>query len=104
PCMAAHRVPARRDVLQDVRVPERMLADDEERGLGAVLIERVEHGLCVVRPRTIVECEDDLLRHEEIVHTILLEAESGSAGRVDLDGPRNAKCPGIARTARMGGC
>ena len=67
------------DLLEDLGMPQRVLADREERRLGAMLGQGVEHGARIVGPGTVVEREHHLLQQQEVVHLVLLEAEPGTA-------------------------
>ena len=79
-------------------MPQRMLADREERRLGAMLCQGGEHGARIVGPGAVVEREHHLLHEQEVVHLVLLEAEPGAAGGVDLDRAGNAERVGISGT------
>src|SRR5689334_3291826 len=77
------------DLLHDLRVPARMLADRKEERLGALLGQGLEHGGRMSGPRTIVESQNDFMITQEIVGLEMLEAKAGSAGSVDLDNTGN---------------
>jgi hypothetical protein len=88
--MAADRVAGGGNLLGDFGVPHRVLADLDERGLEAIVGERLEHGRRVLRPGAVVEGQHNFLIAQEIVLLEMLEAEARSAGRVDLDDARQA--------------
>ena len=92
----ADGVPGLGDVVQDVGIAGGDLADGEEDGLGALGIERGEDGRRAVGQRAVVERQHDLFRIEEVVHLVVLEAEAGAAGGVDLDDAGDAERIGIA--------
>ena len=74
-------------------MPSRVLADFEEGRFQTFVGQRLEH--CRgTGPRTVVEGQNDFLVVEEIVLLEMLEAESGAAGGVDLDNPREAHATG----------
>src|SRR5690606_2231123 len=104
PRMTANRVPPGRDFLENVGMPERVLADDEECGFRAVLVQCIKDSAGVVRPRTCIERQSDLLQQKEVVHPVLLEAEPRSAGCIDLDRAGNSKRIRIARAIGKSGC
>ena len=89
------------DVVQDLGIAGSHLADREEDRLGALGIERGEHGRRAVRQRAVVERQHDLFRIEEVVRLVVLEAEAGAAGGVDLDDARDAERIGIAGAVRL---
>ena len=66
-------------------MPHCVLADLKERGFQTLIGQRLEHRRRALRPGAIVEGQDDLLVAQEVVLLEVLEAESGSARRVDLD-------------------
>src|SRR5690606_33868467 len=70
---------------QLLREAQRALAQNEERGLGAVLVERVQDGGRERRMRTVVECQHDLAFLEEVMVAILEASEARPARGVDLD-------------------
>jgi len=80
-----------------------MGADREEDRLGAVCGKRGEHGGRVLGPWTIVEGEHDLALAQEVVALEMLEAETGAAGGIDLNHPRDAQGIGVAARGRHGG-
>ena len=84
PGMGADRVTARGDLLQNFRVIGRVLADDEECRLHA-LLGQCRQNLRRCRPRAVVEGEQNLLVTQEVVLLEMLEAETGTAGGVDLN-------------------
>jgi hypothetical protein len=59
--MAADRVTGGSHLLGDFGVPHRVLANLEERGLEAIVGERLEHGRRVVRPGAVVEGQHDFV-------------------------------------------
>ena len=85
------------DVVQDVGIAGGDLADREEDRLGAFGVERREDRRRAVGQRPVVERQHDLFRIEEVVHLVVLEAEAGAAGGVDLDDAGDAERIGIAR-------
>ena len=92
PGVGADGVALCRDLLQDLGMPGRMLADGEEDRLSAVLIERGEHGGGRAGPGAVVEGQHDLAVPEEIVLVEVLDTESRTAGGVDLDSADDADC------------
>ena len=75
-------------MLGDFGVPHRVLANLEERGLEAIVCERLEHRRRVVRPRAVVESQYNFLIVQEIVLFEMLEAEAGTTCGVDLNNAR----------------
>ena len=88
------------DLLEDAGLIGGVQADREEDRLGAVRLQRREHGRGVLRPGAVVEGQHDLAFAQEVVALEMLEAEAGAAGGVDLDDARHAECIGIARARR----
>ncbi len=82
-------------LLGDLGMPHRVLADLKERGFQTIVGERLEHGGGILRPRTVVERQHDLLLVEEVILLEMLEAEAGAAGGVDLDDARQAHAAGL---------
>ena len=103
PGVPADRVTGRGHLLEDVRMPERVLADREEDRLRAMLRQRIEHRARVGGPGAVVEREHDLFQHQEVVRLVLLEAEARPAGGVHLDGARDAQRIGIGAGLRQRG-
>ena len=93
--MGADRDAGGGHLLGDFRMPHRVLADLEERRLEAIVGQRLEHGGRVVRPRAVVEGQNDFLVAQEIILLEMLEAEAGTAGRVDLDDARKPHAAGL---------
>ncbi|MGY4381217.1 hypothetical protein ACVWZ3_008856 [Bradyrhizobium sp. i1.3.6] len=91
PRVRADRVALGQHLAQDFGMIGRVLADREEKTLGAFIPERLQHRGRVDRPRTVVEGQHDLLVGEEVELLEMLEAEAGSAGGVDLDHAGNAQ-------------
>ena len=87
-------VTGRLDLFQNVGMIRRVLADDEKRCLETVVGERLEH-LRRRDPRPVVESEDDFSILQEVVILEMLEAEPGTARRVDLDSARHRKRVGV---------
>ena len=83
---------------EDLRVVGRVLADREEQRLGAVVCERRQHRGRMVRPRAIVKRKNDFARLQEVMLFEVLEAEAGSACRVDLYRALDPQGIGIAGT------
>jgi hypothetical protein len=71
-CVATSGVTGGCDHLENLGMPQCVLADREEDGLRAMLCQRIEHGACVVGPRTVVKSEHDFLEQQEVVRPILL--------------------------------
>jgi hypothetical protein len=86
--MAADRVTGGSHLLGDFGVPHRVLANLEERGLEAIVGERLEHRRRVVRPRAVVESQHNFPIAQEIVLLEMLEAEAGTTCGVDLNNAR----------------
>ena len=103
PGVGADRVTGGGDLLQDFRVIGRVLADDEEGGLHALIGERLQHGRRG-RPRAVVEGEQHFVVAQEVVLLEMLEAEARTAGGVDLDRARNAERIRIVAFGRRTGC
>src|SRR6187200_3361294 len=78
-----------------------MLADREERRLGAMVRQRGQHRRGVARPRAVVEREHDLIQYQEVVGLVLLEAEAGPTGGIDLDCACEAQRIGVSRTRTL---
>src|SRR5690606_69884 len=97
-----HRVSTRRHILQDVRMPECVLPDDEKGRLCAMRVERIQNGPCRLRPRSVVESQNNLFGQEEIVDPVLLEPETRPAGRIDLHRAGYSEGVGLPWTACMG--
>jgi len=91
------------DVANDLRQADRHFAEAEEDRLGALLVERIENGLGGPDLRTVVEGQHHLLVLQEVVSLVVLEAEAGTARRVDLDDAADAESVGIALAIRRGG-
>ena len=72
-----------------------MLADREEDAGGAFFRERLQHGGRVHRPRAVVEGQHHFLVAQEVEILEMLEAETGAAGRIDLDGAADTERVGI---------
>jgi hypothetical protein len=85
PGMATDRHAGGNHLLGDLRAPSGVLADLEEGRLQAFVGKLLEHGGRVARPRAVVEGQDDFLVAQEVVLLEMLEAEAGTAGRIDLD-------------------
>src|SRR5882757_2796167 len=81
----------RSDLLQDFRVVHCMLADRKEHRLGAFVRERFQHRRRVDGPGTIIEGQHHFLVLQEVVLLKMFEAETRSAGCVDLDNASNAE-------------
>src|SRR5262249_2586822 len=94
PRVRTNRMTRRRDLPENLRMPDRVLADREERRLGALGCKCSEHGRGVDRPRTIVEGQDALAWIEKVIGLEVLKSEAWTPGRVDLHHAGNAKCPG----------
>ena len=93
------------DLLQDFRVIGRVLADDEECRLHALIGERRQN-LRGGRPGAVVEGEQDFLVAQEVVLLEMLEAEAGTTGGVDFDGaryPEGIRIGAFCGTGRSGG-
>ena len=75
-------------MLGDFGVPHRVLANLEERGLEAIVGERLEHRRRVVRPRAVVESQYNFPIAQEIVLLEMLEAKAGTTCGVDLNNAR----------------
>src|SRR5215216_5526419 len=84
-------MPLLRHLLENLWVPERMVADREEGRLGALRRECTQYGRRIHRPGAIVKGEHDLVCLQEIVHLEVLKSESGTAGSVDLHRARKAQ-------------
>ncbi len=91
PGVRADGVPGRGHLAENFRMVGGMLADREEQGLGALVGQRLEHRRRVERPRTVVKRQHHFLVGEEIELLEMLEAETGSAGGVDLDHAADAE-------------
>jgi hypothetical protein len=73
-----------------------MHANGEENRFGAVERQCRKYGLCIFRPRSVIEREHDFALLQKVVSLELLEAEAGSACRVDLDHSGDTKRFGVA--------
>src|SRR5215216_3901608 len=60
PGMTPDRVSGGSDLLEDLRVVSRVLADGEERRLRAMIRQRLEHGGRIARPGTVIKGQHDL--------------------------------------------
>ena len=87
---------------EDFGIVGGVLADREEDAGGAFLRQRLQDRRRVHRPRTVVERQNHFLVAQEVELLEMLEAETGTAGRVDLDGAADAERVGIVagRTGR----
>src|SRR5207248_8951627 len=65
PGVRADGVSSRQDLPQDFRMIGRVLADREKQRLGAFVIEGLEYGGRIARPRAVVEGQYDLFVSEE---------------------------------------
>ena len=83
--------PARGHLLEDAGLVGGMLADREEDRPRAVRRERGEDRHRALRPRAVVEGEHDFAGAQEVMLLEVLEAETGTAGGVDLDRARDAE-------------
>src|SRR5262249_51726516 len=84
PGMGANRNAGRDRLFGDLRMPAGVPTDLEEGCFQAFVGQRLENGLRVARPRTVVEGQDDFFITQEVILLEMLEAEAGTAGRVDL--------------------
>src|SRR5262249_43308871 len=91
PGVSANRMPSRGDLLEDFRVPQRVLADGKKSGFDALLGQRIEYRTGIAGPGTVVEGQHHFLQHQEIVLFVLFEAEAGSPGGVDFDRSRQTQ-------------
>ena len=73
----------------------RVLADREEDAGRAFFRQRLQHGGRIDRPWAVVEGQHHFLVAQEVELLEMLEAESGAAGGVDLDGAADAERVGI---------
>ena len=74
-----------------------MLPDREEGRLDALVSQRLEDRLRVVKPRAVVEGQHHLARTQEVVLLEMLKAEPRSAGRVDLDHSDTPSASGLSQ-------
>ncbi|MEY9121603.1 hypothetical protein ABIA09_001165 [Bradyrhizobium yuanmingense] len=89
------------DLLEDLRLVGRVLADDEEDSGGAFVRECLQHRGRVARPGAVVEGQHDLLVAQEVELLEMLEAEAGTTRGVDLD--RAGDAEGARRVAGRAG-
>src|SRR3954447_17308033 len=102
PRMRADRMPGRGDLLENSGLVGRVQTNREEDGLGAVRLQRCEHGRSILGPWAVVESEHHLAFPQEVVGLEMLETEAGPPCSVDLDDARYADCVRVARAGR--GC
>ncbi len=104
--MGSDGVAGRGNLLQDLRIVGRVLADRKENAGRALLRQCLQHRGGVERPRAIVECQHHFLVAQEIELLEVFETESRSARGVDFDDARDPNRIGIgARHFRRGwGC
>ena len=95
PSVATNRMARGRDLLEYLRMPERVLADGKERGLGAVLGKGSEDGASVFGPRAVVKRQHYFLQDQEVVQLILFEAKTRAARGVNLHRTGNAQRIGV---------
>ena len=102
PGVRADGVAGRHHLLEDFGIVGGVLADREEDAGGAFFRQRLQHRRRIHRPRTVVERQHHFLVAQEVELLEMLEAETGTAGRVDLDGAADAERVGIGagRTGR----
>ena len=85
----------RHHLLEDFGIVGGVLADREEDAGGAFFRQRLQDRRRVHRPRTVVERQHHFLVAQEVELLEMFEAETGTAGRVDLDGAADAERVGI---------
>ena len=92
----------RHHLLEDFGIVGGVLADREEDAGGAFLRQRLQDRRRIHRPRTVVERQHHFLVAQEVELLEMFEAETGTAGGVDLDGAADAERVGIVagRTGR----
>jgi hypothetical protein len=105
PGVAADGVTGGGNLSQDFRIIGGVFSDREEGCLGALVRQRLEHRGGVVRPRAVVEGQNDFALFQEIVLLEMLEAEARAAGGIDFDRAREPEGIRIAacRGRRAGG-
>ena len=95
PGVRSDRMTGRHHLLEDFGIVGGVLADREEDAGGAFIRERLQHGGRVHRPWAVVEGQHHFLVAQEVELLEMLEAETGAAGGVDLDGAADAERVGI---------
>ena len=92
----------RHHLLEDFGIVGGVLADREEDAGGAFFRQRLQDRRRIHRPRTVVKRQNHFLVAQEVELLEMFEAETGTAGRVDLDGAADTERVGIVagRTGR----
>ena len=105
PGVRSDGVAGRHHLLEDFGIVGGVLADREEDAGGAFFRQRLQHRRRIHRPRAVVERQHHFLVAQEVELLEMLEAETGTAGRVDLDGAADAERVRIVagRTGRRRG-
>ena len=91
PGVRADGMAGRHHLLEDFGIVGGVLADREEDAGGAFLRQRLQDRGRIHRPRTVVERQHHFLVAQEVELLEMLEAETGTAGGVDLDGAADAE-------------
>ena len=76
PQLATSAVAKSGDLVQDLRMPQRMFGNRKERRFDAILRKSVEHHAGIAGPRSVVEGEHHLVREQELVRLVLCETET----------------------------
>src|SRR5207248_9381647 len=93
--MAADRHSGSSELFSQIGSPSRVFADLEERRLGAVVLQRLEHHRRVSRPRAIVEGQSDFLIAQEIILLEMLGSERRATSRIDRKYSREPERVGL---------
>src|SRR5436189_4879940 len=93
--MAADRHSSGGEFFGQIGAPSRVLADLEERRLGAVVLQRLEHHRRVARPGAVVEGQSNFLIAQEIILLEMLGSKRRATCRIDLNDSREPERVGI---------
>src|SRR5215831_10360613 len=93
--MAADRHSGSSELFSQIGSPSRVFADFEERRLGAVVLQRLEHHRRVSRPGAIVEGQNHFPIAQKIILLEMLGSERRAACRINLNDSREPERVGI---------
>ena len=86
PGVRSDRMAGRHHLPEDFGIVGGVLADREEDAGGAFFRQRLQDRRRIHRPRAVVEGQNHFLVAQEVEFLEMFEAETGTAGRIDLDG------------------
>src|SRR5689334_16669554 len=98
PGVRTNRMPCRCNLLEDLRMPHRVLTDREEHSFGALLCKRLKYGWRIARPRPVIEGEHYFPITQEIVGLEVLQPEARCSSGIDFNDSRDPERIGIAGT------